>query len=107
MAAPSLVQRNVHYQANANTNEMDHQVHQVGYSLGHHRTRFQDSPAMLKTLPFDTGTMLSRLKPWIECESPTYDAVAVNGGLCGHRAPQRPLFSSQHASLWQNTNSQR
>jgi 3-phosphoshikimate 1-carboxyvinyltransferase len=33
---------------------------------------------MLKTLPFDTDTMLSRLKPWIECESPTYDAAAVN-----------------------------
>jgi glutamate carboxypeptidase len=35
-------------------------------------------PAMLTPLPFDTDTMLARLRPWIECESPTYDAAAVN-----------------------------
>ena len=29
-------------------------------------------------LPFDTHTMLQGLKPWVECESPTYDADAVN-----------------------------
>jgi glutamate carboxypeptidase len=29
-------------------------------------------------LPFDTESMLKRLKPWIECESPTFDAAAVN-----------------------------
>ncbi len=29
-------------------------------------------------LPFDTAEMLAGLKPWIECESPTYDAAAVN-----------------------------
>ena len=29
-------------------------------------------------LPFDTDRMLEGLKPWIECESPTYDATAVN-----------------------------
>lgn len=29
-------------------------------------------------LPFDTRTMLMGLKPWVECESPTYDANAVN-----------------------------
>lgn len=29
-------------------------------------------------LPFDTDDMLAGLKPWIECESPTYDAVAVD-----------------------------
>lgn len=29
-------------------------------------------------LPFDTETMLAGLKPWIECESPTFDAAAVN-----------------------------
>ena len=29
-------------------------------------------------LPFDTDTMLAGLKPWIECESPTYDAAAVD-----------------------------
>ena len=32
----------------------------------------------LLNLPFDAEQMLSGLKPWIECESPTYDAVAVN-----------------------------
>ena len=29
-------------------------------------------------LPFDIEEMLTGLKPWIECESPTYDAAAVN-----------------------------
>ena len=29
-------------------------------------------------LPFDTDDMLAGLKPWIECESPTYDAAAVD-----------------------------
>ncbi len=29
-------------------------------------------------LPFDTTAMLAGLKPWIACESPTYDAAAVN-----------------------------
>jgi len=29
-------------------------------------------------LPFDALNMLQGLKPWIECESPTYDASAVN-----------------------------
>ena len=29
-------------------------------------------------LPFDIEEMLAGLKPWIECESPTYDAAAVN-----------------------------
>jgi glutamate carboxypeptidase len=31
-----------------------------------------------KQLPFDTGDMLAGLKPWIECESPTFDAAAVD-----------------------------
>jgi glutamate carboxypeptidase len=31
-----------------------------------------------KQLPFDTDAMLAGLRPWIECESPTYDAAAVN-----------------------------
>ena len=31
---------------------------------------------MIRDLPFDTETMLAGLKPWIECESPTYDACA-------------------------------
>ncbi|MAM25734.1 MAG: carboxypeptidase [Rhodobacteraceae bacterium] len=29
-------------------------------------------------LPFDTEDMLAGLRPWIECESPTFDAAAVN-----------------------------
>lgn len=29
-------------------------------------------------LPFDADTMLDGLRPWIECESPTFDAGAVN-----------------------------
>ena len=29
------------------------------------------------TLPFDADTMLHGLRPWIECESPTFDAAAV------------------------------
>jgi len=29
-------------------------------------------------LPFDTDQMLAGLKPWIECESPTHDAAAVD-----------------------------
>ena len=28
-------------------------------------------------LPFDTEAMLAGLKPWVECESPTWDAVRV------------------------------
>ena len=30
------------------------------------------------TLPFDSGAMLAGLREWVECESPTYDAPAVN-----------------------------
>jgi glutamate carboxypeptidase len=33
---------------------------------------------MLMNLPFDTEKMLAGLRPWIECESPTYDAAAVD-----------------------------
>lgn len=29
-------------------------------------------------LPFDADTMLAGLEPWVRCESPTYDASAVN-----------------------------
>lgn len=29
-------------------------------------------------LPLDTDTLLAGLKPWIECESPTFDVAAVN-----------------------------
>ncbi|RWR06157.1 M20/M25/M40 family metallo-hydrolase [Paenirhodobacter populi] len=31
----------------------------------------------LPDLPFDSHAMLAGLKPWIECESPSYDAAAV------------------------------
>ena len=30
------------------------------------------------TLPFDSSTMLAGLRPWVECESPTFDTPAVN-----------------------------
>ena len=29
-------------------------------------------------LPFDADAMLEGLRTWIECESPTWDATAVN-----------------------------
>ena len=29
-------------------------------------------------LPFDVSAMLAGLRTWVECESPTFDAVAVN-----------------------------
>jgi len=34
--------------------------------------------AHLRTLPFDTHAVLARLRRWVECESPSYDANAVN-----------------------------
>ena len=33
---------------------------------------------MITTLPFDTDAMLVGLRSWVECESPTYDAAAVD-----------------------------
>lgn len=38
-------------------------------------------------LPFDADTMLAGLRPWVECESPTFDVGAVNRmmGLAGRR----------------------
>ncbi len=32
----------------------------------------------IAALPFDADEMLAGLRPWIECESPTWDAAAVN-----------------------------
>ncbi len=32
----------------------------------------------INRLPFDSDSMLAGLRPWIECESPTWDAGAVN-----------------------------
>jgi glutamate carboxypeptidase len=32
----------------------------------------------LSALPFDADAMLAGLRPWVECESPTFDAAAVN-----------------------------
>ena len=49
-----------------------------------------------RKLPFDTGKMLDGLKRWIECESPTHDAEAVNRmmdlaayDLAGHATIER------------------
>lgn len=36
------------------------------------------SPTPTLDLPFDTEAMLAGLRPWVECESPTFDAAAVN-----------------------------
>jgi glutamate carboxypeptidase len=36
-----------------------------------------DSQIDPSQLPFDTEAMLAGLRPWVECESPTYDAAAV------------------------------
>lgn len=33
------------------------------------------------SLPFDANAMLEGLRPWIECESPTYDRAAVNRAM--------------------------
>jgi glutamate carboxypeptidase len=35
----------------------------------------------IATLPFDADTMLAGLRPWVECESPTFDAARVNAML--------------------------
>ncbi|GAC1559584.1 MAG: M20/M25/M40 family metallo-hydrolase [Beijerinckiaceae bacterium] len=32
----------------------------------------------VRTLPFDIEAMLGGLRPWLECESPTFDSAAVN-----------------------------
>jgi glutamate carboxypeptidase len=32
----------------------------------------------IATLPFDAETMLAGLRPWVECESPTFEAARVN-----------------------------
>jgi len=32
----------------------------------------------ITTLPFDAEAMLAGLRPWVECESPTFDAARVN-----------------------------
>ena len=32
----------------------------------------------ITTLPFDADTMLEGLRPWVEIESPTFDAARVN-----------------------------
>lgn len=35
----------------------------------------------LNALPFDAPSMLTRLRPWIECESPTWNAAAVSAAV--------------------------
>ncbi|MCQ4158575.1 M20/M25/M40 family metallo-hydrolase [Roseomonas sp. GC11] len=39
-----------------------------------------EQPEALRALalPFETEALLAGLRPWVECESPTYDAAAVN-----------------------------
>ncbi|NKE45880.1 M20/M25/M40 family metallo-hydrolase [Roseomonas frigidaquae] len=37
----------------------------------------ESAPAPHLDLPFDTEAMLDGLRPWVECESPTFDAAAV------------------------------
>lgn len=32
----------------------------------------------LNELPFETGALLASLRPWVECESPTFDVNAIN-----------------------------
>lgn len=52
-----------------------------------------------ESLPFDAETMLKGLRPWVECESPTWDAAAVNRvmdlaaydlAVCGARLERIP-----------------
>src|SRR5215470_18861380 len=35
-------------------------------------------PVNFSELPFDAKAMIEGLRPWIECESPTFDAAAVD-----------------------------
>ncbi|MCK8782902.1 M20/M25/M40 family metallo-hydrolase [Roseomonas sp. NAR14] len=37
-----------------------------------------DAPLPALDLPFDAEAMLAGLRPWVECESPTFDTAAVN-----------------------------
>jgi glutamate carboxypeptidase len=41
-------------------------------------TSLPAAPLPALDLPFDTEAMLEGLRPWVECESPTFDAAAVN-----------------------------
>ncbi len=38
----------------------------------------KEMPMDPNALPFDADAMLAGLRPWVECESPTFDAPAVN-----------------------------
>jgi len=38
-------------------------------------------PMDITKLPFDAEVMLAGLKPWVEIESPTFDAARVNAML--------------------------
>jgi glutamate carboxypeptidase len=42
------------------------------------RSKFKRRPMNPANLPFDSETMLQGLRGWVECESPTWDASAVN-----------------------------
>src|ERR1700730_11040747 len=36
------------------------------------------APVNFAELPFDAKAMIEGLRPWVECESPTFDAAAVD-----------------------------
>lgn len=43
-----------------------------------HMNQTSSNPARVLDLPLDTESMIERLRVWVECESPSYDAQAVN-----------------------------
>jgi hypothetical protein len=43
----------------------------------------------LNSLRLDTDAMLNRLRRWVECESPTFDALAVSRMVTP--APRSPM----------------
>ena len=47
-------------------------------------------------LPFDTDAMLDGLRPWVECESPTWDAAAI--GRMMDLASRALILHGRHAS---------
>ena len=49
-------------------------------------------------LPFDADTMLAGLKPWVEIESPTFDAARVNVMLDHVARPRSFLNAAQETT---------
>jgi glutamate carboxypeptidase len=56
------------------------------------RNPHEETALDLTSLPFDADAMLEGLRPWVECESPTFDAAAVNRmmDLAGARIERIP-----------------